>query len=102
MKKYLIVTADTNDGDYVTDKSEITEEQILIIQNVCKVLKKDPSWGTMDMEDRRNSPERFVKSGKLTQEEVDTMHEFCPSGEYGIHTIESVEIIEVINEVKLL
>ena len=31
MKKYIIITADTNDGDYVIEKSEITDEQIIKI-----------------------------------------------------------------------
>jgi hypothetical protein len=32
--------------------------------------------------------------GKLTAADIDLLERFLPSGEYGIHTIESVKILE--------
>ncbi len=102
MKRYVIIKADTNDGDYVTSKNEITEELEKVIRKVCKVIKKDQSWGTSEMLEEDNDPQRWVKKGKLTEEEVEIFSYLAPSGEYGIHTIESVEIIEVTKETVLL
>jgi hypothetical protein len=38
MKKYIIVTADTNDADYMTEKSEITDAQIEQIRVIAEAI----------------------------------------------------------------
>ena len=96
MKKYIIITADTNDGDYVIEKSEITDEQIIKITPIIEALKlNDGDFTTNEM---GNSGEK--QFGSFLGYEL--FRQFCPSGEYGIHTIESIEILEVVNEIKLL
>ena len=33
---------------------------------------------------------------------MDAFMEYCPTSEYGIHIIESIELLEVVKETKLL
>lgn len=108
MKKYVIITADHNDGDYVTEKSEITDEEIEQFKEIVKKINRIElhqggfapcfEWKTGDQQEEsldQAHPE-------LTGEEIDLIERFRPSNEYGIHTIEDIEIIEVINEYNLL
>lgn len=57
-------------------------------------------------ESNRDNPtpkELYVDTGKVTQEVLDLFNEnYTPHGEYGIHSIESIELLEVSNEYKLL
>lgn len=118
MKKYIIIEADTNDADYVREKNEITDEELEIIKPVIQAIKdfnEDESikyqkynWWAVDSGRERDkeqfmSPyDRYVKSGKCSEEAFDHFNDFRPYHEYGIHTIESIEILEVSNEYSLL
>lgn len=102
MKKYVIIEADYNDGDCVSRKTEVEDSDIEVIKKVCKLLKKDSGWGNREARDEGNNPYRFVENKKLTEEEVDLFSDLCPSHEYGIHSIESVELLEVVKETELL
>lgn len=102
MKKYIIITADTNDADYVTRKTVINDTEIKLIKEILSKLPKNGrriSWKNGDMGDTASE---LIKNNILTEEEVEFFEEYLPRGEYGIHTIESVEILEVTNEERLL
>lgn len=118
MKKYVIIEADTNDADYVSEKNEISQEDLDLIMPVINAIKEfneDKSikyqkynWWYIDSSKERDKEEymsphkRYVESGKVTQEQFEAFWEYTPYFEGGIHTIESVEILEVVNEYKLL
>lgn len=117
MKKYLIIKADTNDADYVTAKNEISDEDLEMISPVIQAIQEfdtDESikyqkynwWsidGGRDTKPQYMSPyERYVKSGKCSEEAMDYFMGYVPYFEGGIHTIESIELLEVVNETKLL
>jgi len=114
MKKYIIIKADTNDADYVTSKNEITDETLEIILPVIKAIEaydNDKSikyqkynWWKLDYryEDKPTPKELYVDTGKCSQEAFDYFNELTPYFEHGIHTIESIELLEVVNEIKLL
>lgn len=96
--KYIIITADTNDGDYVTEKSLITDSQIELIKPIIeKINENGGSYGKGDVGYDFESKEHY---GHLDNFEL--FDDFVPYGEYGIHTIESIEIIEVVKEEILL
>ena len=99
-KKLIVIEADYNDADYDTEETTATPELIKLVKKVCKVIKKDPQWGTRDMCEDYNDPQRWVEQGLLTQEEVDIFDDMVPCGDQamGVHTIESVKIVEVLNE----
>ncbi len=116
MKKYIIIKADTNDADYVSSKHEIDEKTLEIIMPVIEAIEEfdeDKSikyqkynWWNCDGRDSKpqymTPTERYVNSGKCSEEAMDYFCELIPYFEGGIHTIESIEILEVINEIKLL
>jgi hypothetical protein len=117
MKKYLIIVADTNDGDYVTSKNEITDEQIELIKPVIEAIKnfkpyigtQPDYWNHLHGHNyttqectRLDLGELSAKSLYGNLEGFELFDEFCPFDEYGIHTIESVTILVVEEEIKLL
>ncbi len=113
MSKYLlIIKGDTNDADYVTEESELTlaelEELKPVIERIKERLrleKKDwnkysTNWGTSDYCDKDESPEAlYVDTGLLTQEQVWQFADYVP---YGIHSIVSIRLLEVVQDITLL
>lgn len=102
MKKILIIEADTNDADYVTSEHTITDKQVEELKSIIKVIKAceaDCNWCSTGYDD---GPE-VVYKGKLTDEQIELMSDLVPSGgEYGIHTITSIRVLEVVKTTKLL
>ena len=110
-KKYLLVIADSNDGDYLHSLTEITDEQIeelkpiiAVVKNVYDTAVKEKKWN-----DRHNwengeyghgiTPQNlYVETGLLTEEQVDIFEEYVPYGEYGVHTIEHINVVELNEE----
>lgn len=114
MKKYIEIEGDTNDADYVTKRNEITDEQLAEIAPVIKAIKEyneDESittqkynWWDLDFSRRDNPTPRqlYVETGKCTEEEFELFNQFTPYSEHGIHTIESIKILIVQEEIDLL
>lgn len=106
--KYLKIVADSNDADYVTSFNSLREEDEDLINKLAKLIlqKEDenkenyfhnwPNKEWYEVTPRDLYPE-------LTEEEHDVLfyENYIPSCEDGIHTIESIEILEVSN-VKVL
>lgn len=117
MKQYIEITADTNDADYVNNRCEITNEELELIKPVIQAIKDFKPYvsktedGKMDWKHDHNYPNgEFVREdlGEKTAEELyghlegfEIFNDFCPYGEYGIHTIESIVILKA-EETKLL
>jgi len=107
MKKYIIIEADINDGDYVTEKTLITDEKLKEIMPVIEAVKKQKEanrWGYNwpQSEHCEESIEELYP--QFTEDELDEFRQFVPSGIESdqVHTIESIELLEVTNETKLL
>ena len=113
--KYLIIKADTNDADYITSKNEVSDEQLELLQPVFKVLQekrieflKSKNWGDRhnwecgEIDNGRTPEKLYIETGLLTQEQVDMFEEYLPYDEYGLHTIEDIEILVVQESQKLL
>ncbi len=104
MKKYIIITADTNDGDYITEKTKITDEQIEKYKPVIEAIKKSKAsgyghtWETGEMANSTLSEQYPDVDENL----LENFNQHLPYGEYGVHSIESIEILEVANEYSLL
>ena len=99
LKMSLEVVADTNDADYVTARKKITEEQLKELEPVFKAIKKKKghSWETTDWGTQPEDMYRDI----LTDDQIAMFQEFCPHGEYGIHTIESIKVL-IAEERKIL
>lgn len=110
MKKYIEIKADTNDGDYIVERSKIIDseiEEILPVINAIKEFNKihsrgseEYNWNTIEGS-RYKSPYETYKN-ILTKDQINLFQDYCPNGEYGIHTIESITILHVTQEDKLL
>jgi hypothetical protein len=100
MKKYLIVKADYNDGDYVTQKSEIFDAEIPKIKEIISLISSNHriQWRTGE-EQRKHLTEQHPE---LSEEQIQLLDTLTPYGEYGVHTIVRIELLEVANEEVLL
>lgn len=98
---HIIITADMNDGDFVTKVSQITSDELAIIKPVIKVLNENRGrWGTLEMIENDNDPVKIYK-GKLSTHQIDLFNQFVPTGDSnypGVHTIESVKIVNVVED----
>lgn len=97
----VIIEADYNDGDYITRTHEIenieTVEEIARIYNLIK--PNHCQWGRGDAGyDCR--PEDLY-DGILTLDEIDFFNSYLPHGEYGIHTVDSVEAYEIRRRIQI-
>lgn len=97
MKKYILIEADHNDGDYTLAKNEITEERLELFKPIIEKIKENR--GDFSTRDCGDSAQELYGDMEGFEQFLD----FCPNGEgYGIHTIESVDVITIAEEVSLL
>ncbi len=107
MEKYIIITADTNDGDYVKSINKITEETFDKIKQVIEAIRNfKPYKSTSELGYSHNHnfatgecvrDDLGEKSAEDLYGQIDgfsNFEELLPYSEYGIHTIKSIEIIE--------
>lgn len=117
MKKYLIVKADTNDADFITRKEEITDDQLAELQPLFEAIRnfkpykgKDTTWNHSHDNNYPTGDCHREDLGELSAEELYGNiqgfqlfdESFCPYDEYGIHTIESVDVLVVTDEKKII
>ena len=112
MKYEIAITADTNDGDYITEVSEISEEDLDTIKPLIQAIKEfkpyknkythhhNYPWGEYVRDDMGEKSARELY--KFDEEIFELFEEYIPYGEYGIHTIESITICPLQKKTKLL
>lgn len=120
-KKWDIkITADTNDADYVTQVSTISDEDMAKIKPLIAAIKAfkpyqgrsesglkwthghNYPWGENSLrEDLGEKSPREVYKG-FDEDTFDTLEDLLPRGEYGIHTIVSIEVAPKVKWEKLL
>lgn len=119
-KKYLLlITADTNDADYVTSKHWIEPEKFNKFTPLIQAIKdfkpyagRTYSWGAYTCDHnwaigeclRRDLGEKSPKEiyHDIDESIIEEFEELLPYGEYGIHTIESINIYTVTGIQELL
>jgi hypothetical protein len=112
----ILVKGDTNDADYVTEITDIDQEELESIRPIVKAIqdcKSEYNWEC----DHYDSPKleelypQFVESWKETEYgkypvftgAFELFRGCCPSGgDLGIHSIESVTVYHVTKEEDLL
>jgi hypothetical protein len=97
LTKYLFIQGDYNDGDYVSSKYKITDDDLQKIKEIVSVLKATSRgggirWETGDNIDKHD-PYSYARRGILTIDEVELLNNYTPSHEHGIHTIDKIEVI---------
>lgn len=117
MKLVLSIKADTNDADYVTNQIVVTPEQLAAYEPVFEAIKKfkpyktksesgsswthNHNWPMGEHCPRTDLGEKFpaeIYAGVLTEDQVEMFSDICPMGEYGIHTIIEIKVMEVADE----
>lgn len=99
----LIIEADTNDGDYVYQINDINLEQVNLYSELIKAIRNckfSHNWPKGDVGNGECPPEELYP--EFDKEIIERFDEFVPHGEYGIHTIESITLLEIVKETELL
>lgn len=99
MKTQVFVEADYNDGDYVSQTTSIKESDLPRLRNIATIIKKNNGyWNTQhELGLGMDGPTISRKyDGILSPEDIEWFDGFTPFGEYGIHTIKTVQIISVV------
>lgn len=107
--KYLYISADYNDADYVTTFCEIRESTIPLIKKVAAAItavgKHNSNWQMEGYNNNRDSDPYKLYEGVLTVDEIDSFNTwvpYAPEAAGGIHTIYGIKIFEITNEETLL
>lgn len=104
-KTKVIITADTNDADYVTSEYEVNGQEALDfikkVASVIKITKAQYNWSTSEYGYGNPSPGSLYSS-LLTQHEIEKFNDLVPYGEYGIHSIVSIRIVKIVEDKELL
>jgi hypothetical protein len=105
MKRVLIITADVNDADYVTQEILIkSDEQLAKLKKILEVVKTKSgnyahNWPNSEYS---STSVAEVYEGLLTEDEIEWFEQFLPHGEFGIHTIVNAKLLYVEKEEHLL
>jgi len=99
MKYTLEVVADYNDGDYLTEMSDITEKHLEKLKPLIKAIKGcDGDWNWRDT-DNQSGP--YVDFTIHELEDFDGFLPYAPDGLH-IHTVESIYVYEKPKKKRLL
>ena len=122
-RKFAIISVDTSDADYVSNITEVTEEQALVLARVANAIKTfEPYDGDEIFEGyshkcRHNFPtgemcrsdlgelrpeDYYLETGKISSEDFLEFLNLVPDTEYGFHTVTEIRILAVIGEIKLV
>lgn len=106
MKYLVIVTADTNDADYV-QQSEIIDmstsdgaEYLEIVKKVAKMLTETAGKFEYNWPEYEGSDTGIFEqySEYLSEDELCTFSDmFVPSAENGVHSIKEIQVMQVSN-----
>jgi len=104
MKYTLKIKADPNDADYEYQESVITESDLVLVKKWAKLLKeKKLGNGHNWLENEYgNGVHRDVYREHFTDDEIEQLRYYVPCGEYGMHTIDDIEIAPEVNWESLL
>jgi hypothetical protein len=105
MKYEIVIKADTNDADYITETSDITEKQLERIKPIIKEIKtggKRERYGHNFPNGEYQGAHVRELYEHVNQKDLDFFIDLCPYGEYGIHTIESIYLYPKPTKKKLL
>lgn len=111
MQKYILVKADTNDGDYITSFTPISNEALATLAPLIEKIKACPeshNFPTGDYDPSYDGEEirQLYVSPEAEEQDEKVLELFCnnyiPVSENGFHTIKDVSVYEVGHIEKLL
>ncbi len=101
-KTEIVITVDTNDADYDTAINVISEKDLEKIRPLMKAIKE------YDGKDGYNYGRGEVMQDDsrlmydFPEDVFETFEDYCPYGEYGFHTIESIYVYPVPEKERLV
>ena len=109
MEKYLYSVGDTNDADYTATLEKITDEQLEKFAPIIDAINKFGSdttnrnrhnYDATEWSNKNDCPTALYASDTISKELIEEFMEVV--GLYGIHTLESIEVLEVASRKKLV
>ena len=99
MKIYVEITADMNDGDYVSERTEIDETWLPKFQQLIdSINQNDCNWAKGECSDTS-----FIDQyDEFEKDLLNDFDEYVPYGEHGVHRITGLVILKVESENKLM
>lgn len=103
MINYLIIKADTNDGDYIYSVNAIDDESLKKIKPVIYAIKNNKNdYLVANFRNLRNN-EKSAEQRYSNIAGFDEFNELVPFLDNNdVHTINSIEVLQTINRVKLI
>ena len=114
----IVITVDTNDADYITEVSEISQEDLERIRPLIEAIKNFEPYqaqtkGKLGYRHDHNYPCGDVLREDLGEKEPEEIYDFdedifdifedlLPSSQYGFHTITSIKVYPVPDKEVLL
>ena len=101
MASYILIKADTNDGDYVNSFEPLRDgdlEKIKLMIEKIKANTNDHNFDHMHLYTDDQDEYGGYVSEENKEADIDiyeTFLKYCPDHELGFHTIEKVEIYDV-------
>lgn len=99
MKYELVVVADTNDGDYVTEISEINEKCLEWMRPIIEAIKENNGSFEIGEIARESLAEQYPN---LSEDDLEEFQDYVPYGMYGTHTIDSITVAPLAEKERLL
>ena len=105
-KLEIKIVADTNDADWVTEITEITEKDLAKVMPLIEAIKKSKAehghnyntrWEDYEDDDDINEAVDCVKKQypKISSKIHDLFYDHCPRPANGFHTIESIVVYPI-------
>jgi hypothetical protein len=94
-KLEIIIECDYNDGDYITEITTISKEDLDKLRPLFAAIKAN--HGRYEIgEYADESPTEMYP--QFTEDMHDLLQDFVPWGEHGFHTIESVKVAPLVEK----
>lgn len=95
----LVIKADQNDCDYITEISKIDSETLEGFRPLFKAIKEckgEYNWPTF--KSFRNIFNMY--KDKVSERLIEEFSEYVPNGDDGVHTIESIEVFPYVDMIE--
>lgn len=95
-KFQLVVEADTNDADYITKLTDVSLETVEELRPLFNaILKNDGEWITSAYQKYIMKDGPYKMYGKdIEVSLIDKFKSMVPYGEHGVHSIETIKLIQ--------
>lgn len=110
MDRYLYVTVDTNDANYVSTINEIYDWELEVLRPLIEAIKNFKPYDSEGWVHYHNWPTKEARRGDLGEKSpeeiyenvsiraINLMEEFLPYCEIGSHSITEIKVVNVLED----